>query len=84
MDIHKTVFLDRDRVITEDPPQYVHRIFHLRTIPKSGKAIKLLMITIFYLVSYQINPVQPVVGLTKFNCSTEESYRLLFPSWIIP
>lgn len=42
MNIHKAVFLDRDGVITEDPPHYAHRIDQLSIIPKSGDAIRLL------------------------------------------
>lgn len=38
----KAVFLDRDGVITEDPPHYAHRLDQLRIISGSGKAIALL------------------------------------------
>jgi len=38
----KAVFLDRDGVITQDPPHYAHRIDQLRLIPQSADAIKLL------------------------------------------
>jgi D-glycero-D-manno-heptose 1,7-bisphosphate phosphatase len=36
------VFLDRDGVITEDPPHYAHRIDQVHIIPGSGEAIRLL------------------------------------------
>lgn len=36
------VFLDRDGVITEDPPHYAHRIDQLAIIPGSAEAIRLL------------------------------------------
>lgn len=40
--MNKAVFLDRDGVITEDPPHYAHRVDQVRIIPKSGEAIRLL------------------------------------------
>jgi D-glycero-D-manno-heptose 1,7-bisphosphate phosphatase len=42
MDMKKAVFLDRDGVITEDPPHYAHRVDQVRIIPGSGEAIRLL------------------------------------------
>ncbi|MHB8164938.1 MAG: D-glycero-beta-D-manno-heptose 1,7-bisphosphate 7-phosphatase [Methanoregula sp.] len=36
------VFLDRDGVITQDPPHYAHRIDQVQIIPGSGEAIRLL------------------------------------------
>jgi len=42
MGINKAVFLDRDGVITEDPPHYAHRLDQLHTIPGSAQAIQLL------------------------------------------
>ena len=36
----KAVFLDRDGVITKEPPHYAHRIDQLELIPKSAEAIK--------------------------------------------
>jgi D-glycero-D-manno-heptose 1,7-bisphosphate phosphatase len=41
-DMNKAVFVDRDGVITEDPPHYAHRIDQVRIIPGSGEAIRLL------------------------------------------
>jgi D-glycero-D-manno-heptose 1,7-bisphosphate phosphatase len=38
----KAVFLDRDGVITKEPPYYAHRIDQLELIPKSAEAIRLL------------------------------------------
>lgn len=38
----KAVFLDRDGVITQEPPYYAHRLDQLRLIPRSTEAIKLL------------------------------------------
>jgi D,D-heptose 1,7-bisphosphate phosphatase len=38
----KAVFIDRDGVITEDPPHYAHRLDQLQLIPKSMEAIKIL------------------------------------------
>jgi D-glycero-D-manno-heptose 1,7-bisphosphate phosphatase len=46
----KAVFLDRDGVITQDPPHYAHRADQLRIIPKSSEAIKLLNDNNFYVV----------------------------------
>ena len=40
--MNKAVFLDRDGVITKEPPQYAHRIDQLELIPKSAEAIRLL------------------------------------------
>lgn len=40
--MNKAVFLDRDGVITQDPPHYAHRIDQLKIIQKSAEAIKLL------------------------------------------
>lgn len=42
MDMNKAVFLDRDGVITEDPPHYAHRVDQVRIITGSGEAIRLL------------------------------------------
>jgi D-glycero-D-manno-heptose 1,7-bisphosphate phosphatase len=36
------VFIDRDGVITEDPPHYAHRLDQLQIIPGSAKAIQRL------------------------------------------
>ena len=38
----KAVFLDRDGVITREPPYYAHRIDQLELISKSAEAIRLL------------------------------------------
>jgi D-glycero-D-manno-heptose 1,7-bisphosphate phosphatase len=38
----KAVFLDRDGVITQDPPHYAYRTDQLRLIPYSAEGIKLL------------------------------------------
>ena len=40
MDMNRAVFLDRDGVITQDPPHYAHRIDQLALIEGSGLAIK--------------------------------------------
>ncbi len=40
--MNKAVFLDRDGVITQEPPHYAHRIDQLKLIPKSAEAIRLL------------------------------------------
>jgi len=40
--MNRAVFLDRDGVITQEPPHYAHRIDQLKLIPKSAEAIKLL------------------------------------------
>ena len=42
MDMNKAVFLDRDGVITEDPPHYAHRLDQLSLIPRSAQAIQRL------------------------------------------
>lgn len=42
MDMEKAVFLDRDGVITQDPPHYAHRLDQLALIDGSGLAIKKL------------------------------------------
>jgi D-glycero-D-manno-heptose 1,7-bisphosphate phosphatase len=42
MDMNKAVFLDRDGVITEDPPHYAHRLDQLSLIPGSARAIQRL------------------------------------------
>jgi D,D-heptose 1,7-bisphosphate phosphatase len=42
MKFKKAVFLDRDGVITEDPPHYAHRLDQLSIIPGSAQAIQLL------------------------------------------
>ena len=41
-EMNKAVFLDRDGVITKEPPYYAHRIDQLELIPKSAEAIRLL------------------------------------------
>lgn len=40
--MNKAVFLDRDGVITKEPPYYAHRINQIELIPKSAEAISLL------------------------------------------
>ncbi len=40
--MNKAVFLDRDGVITKEPPHYAHRIDQLKLITKSAEAIRLL------------------------------------------
>lgn len=40
--MNKAVFLDRDGVITKEPPHYAHKIEQLELISKSAEAIKLL------------------------------------------
>jgi D-glycero-D-manno-heptose 1,7-bisphosphate phosphatase len=40
--MNKAVFLDRDGVITKEPPYYAHKIEQLGLIPKSAEAIRLL------------------------------------------
>tara|TARA_B100002003_G_C13922147_1_gene448331 strand:- start:1 stop:555 length:555 start_codon:yes stop_codon:yes gene_type:complete len=40
--MNRAVFLDRDGVITQEPPHYAHRLDQLVLIPKSGDAIRLL------------------------------------------
>lgn len=42
MNMNKAVFLDRDGVITQDPPHYAHRIDQFALIEGSGAAIKKL------------------------------------------
>ncbi len=38
----RAVFLDRDGVITQEPPHYAYRLYQLKLIPRSTEAIKLL------------------------------------------
>lgn len=40
--MNQAVFLDRDGVITQDPPHYAHKLDQLKLIPRSAKAIRLL------------------------------------------
>lgn len=40
--MNKAVFLDRDGVITKEPPYYAHKIDQLEVIPNSAEAIRLL------------------------------------------
>jgi len=40
--VNKAVFLDRDGVITKEPPYYAHKIDQLELIPNSAEAIRLL------------------------------------------
>ena len=42
MDTNKAVFLDRDGVITQDPPHYAHRLDQIALIESSESAIKML------------------------------------------
>ncbi len=39
---NRAVFLDRDGVITQEPPHYAHELSQLELIPKSADAIRLL------------------------------------------
>jgi D-glycero-D-manno-heptose 1,7-bisphosphate phosphatase len=40
--MNKCVFLDRDGVINQDPPHYVHKIEDMVILPRVGEAIRLL------------------------------------------
>ena len=40
--MNRAVFLDRDGVITQEPPHYAHELSQLKLIPKSADAIRLL------------------------------------------
>ena len=40
--MNRAVFLDRDGVITKEPPYYAHKINQLELIPNSAEAIRLL------------------------------------------
>lgn len=40
--MNKAVFLDRDGVITKEPPYYAHKIEQLELVPKSAETIRLL------------------------------------------
>ncbi|MFC2006278.1 D-glycero-beta-D-manno-heptose 1,7-bisphosphate 7-phosphatase [Chloroflexota bacterium] len=40
--MNRAVFLDRDGVITQEPPHYAHKLDQLALIPQSGDAIRLL------------------------------------------
>jgi len=48
--LRKAVFLDRDGVITEDPPHYAHRLDQLHIVPGSARAIRLLNIRTFHTI----------------------------------
>lgn len=48
--MNRAVFLDRDGVITQEPPYYAHRIDQLELIPKSAEAIRLLNINGFKVI----------------------------------
>jgi len=50
MALSKAVFLDRDGVITEDPPHYAHRLDQLKIISGSARAIQLLNAHRFFVV----------------------------------
>jgi D-glycero-D-manno-heptose 1,7-bisphosphate phosphatase len=40
--MNRAVFLDRDGVITQEPPYYAHKLSQLELLPKSADAIRLL------------------------------------------
>jgi len=40
--VNRAVFLDRDGVITQEPPHYAHELSQLELIPKAADAIRLL------------------------------------------
>ena len=48
--MNRAVFIDRDGVITEDPPHYAHRSDQLRIIPGSAQAIQLLNVHNFRII----------------------------------
>ncbi len=50
MSLNKAVFLDRDGVITEDPPHYAHRLDQLKLINGSAQAIRLLNAQNFHVI----------------------------------
>jgi D-glycero-D-manno-heptose 1,7-bisphosphate phosphatase len=59
-DMKNAVFLDRDGVITEDPPHYAHRVDQVQIIPGSGEAIRLLND-----MGYQVIVVSNQSGVAK-------------------
>lgn len=48
--MNRAIFLDRDGVITQEPPHYAHRLDQLKLIPRSVEAIKLLNENTFVVV----------------------------------
>lgn len=73
----RAVFLDRDGVITQDPPNYAHRLDQLKLIPRSTEAIKLLNENNFgvIIVSNQSGIARGYYGeedMTRFNNAMNE------------
>jgi D-glycero-D-manno-heptose 1,7-bisphosphate phosphatase len=48
--MNRAVFLDRDGVITRDPPHYAHRLDQLSLITGSAKAIQMLNANNFHII----------------------------------
>jgi len=76
----RAVFLDRDGVITQDPPHYAHRLDQLKLISKSAEAIKLLNKNNFkvIIVSNQSGVARGYYqekGLMKFNCALKKELK---------
>ena len=74
------VFLDRDGVITQDPPHYAYRLDQLKLIPKSAEAIRLLNKNNFQVivVSNQSGVARGYYkekDLMKFNYALEEELK---------
>lgn len=75
----RTIFLDRDGVITEDPPHYAHRIDQLKIIPRSGAAIRLLkkMGYLVIVVSNQSGVARGYYQEADIQCFHDEMVRQL-------
>ncbi|MDG6218103.1 MAG: D-glycero-beta-D-manno-heptose 1,7-bisphosphate 7-phosphatase [Candidatus Thermoplasmatota archaeon] len=77
--MRRTIFLDRDGVITEDPPHYAHRIDQLKLIPRTGEAIRMLneMDYLVIVVSNQSGVARGYYHETDIECFNDEMIRQL-------
>lgn len=78
--MNKAVIIDRDGVITEDPPHYAHRLDQLKIIPGSADAIRLFR-KIGFLVVVVSNQSGVAKGMyqegdvDRFNNAMEEELK---------
>lgn len=83
--MNKAVFLDRDGVITKEPPYYAHKIDQLELIPKSAESIRLLNESGFKIVVisnqsgvargyYQEKDIEIYNGAMKKKLEEENAY----------
>ncbi len=84
--MNRAIFIDRDGVITQEPPHYAHRLDQLKLIPGSAEAIKLLNENTFkeiwesqkWLSSIRWAATELETHLCRINCRMDAINRYLW------